>query len=595
MTTTTRAPDSATVKRHWPFAILALLSLIVVLANLGGDYLWEDEGDTAVLAVNILHFGVPKAWDGVTFMDEDQGARLNEHLVMVTHPWGQYYIAAASFFLFGQSTFAARFPFALAGWITIIVVYFFVWRVIGNRLAAFCAAALLATSVQFLLYARQCRHYSLTMLLSCCLFWIFFRMKSVGGCALFAVTGILLFHMHPYGLVPVFALGGLSFVYRQFAIQRRWVCLAAPVIALCTLPWLALSPAGAESNTTWVESPGDFAERLIQSLIECVSVTPLIGGLILLLICLGWNQLRRWKKTGPAPTSSEPGTAVVISGKGPVKTERCFEENEAALFAGVFSTVFFFILAMSITQSTDGLWLVGMRYATAALPLLAIVAAILIAKVSRGKIVIWFPLLLIFAFTKLAQLTPWLAWNPEGVLHFGRYSVGAQVPSSIVDRFLGTGLVAFLRDLPRENAGTVGKACQYLRENAQPGDVVIANYGWEPLYFYTRLPQAMSILPKYPFYSTARRAGLPDYVFGMDHVRWILWRSAWEGVPGFTLNEIVRPIVQQGGRMTSVMEMEETVWENREDIHFHRFSNGTYLFPRRQTFPPSHIFRVDWP
>jgi len=41
--------------------------------------------------------------------------------------------------------------------------------------------------------------------------------------------------------------------------------------------------------------------------------------------------------------------------------------------------------------------------------------------------------------------------------------------------------------------------------------------------------------------------------------------------------------------------MEETVWENREDIHFHRFSDGTYLFPQTRTFPPSQIGRVDWP
>jgi len=216
-------------------------------------------------------------------------------------------------------------------------------------------------------------------------------------------------------------------------------------------------------------------------------------------------------------------------------------------------------------------------------------------RVSRGRITIWLPLLLLFSFTKLAQLTPWMAWNPEGVLRFGKYSVGAQVPAKMVDRFLGTGLVAFLRDLWRENPGTIGNSCKFLRDYAKSGDVVIANYGWEPLYFYTRLPQAMSILPKYPFYPTARRLGLPEYLFGVDRVRWIVWRSAWEGVPGFTLNEVADAIVRQGGRLTSVMEIDETVWENREDIHFHRFSDGTYLFPRRQSFEPSRIFRVDWP
>jgi len=61
------------------------------------------------------------------------------------------------------------------------------------------------------------------------------------------------------------------------------------------------------------------------------------------------------------------------------------------------------------------------------------------------------------------------------------------------------------------------------------------------------------------------------------------------------INEVLREISERGGNITSVMEMEETVWENREDIHFRRFSDGTYLFPRTQTFPDSRIACVDWP
>ena len=164
----------AVIRSHWPFAILAALGLALLLTNLGSDYLWADEGDTAVLASNIVKFGVPRAWDGVTFTDSDKGARENDDLVMVSHPWMQYYVAAASFFVLGENTFSARLPFALTGWLTILLVYAFVWRVTANRWAAFYAAALTVLSVQFLLYSRQCRNYSLNMLLTCGLFWIFF-------------------------------------------------------------------------------------------------------------------------------------------------------------------------------------------------------------------------------------------------------------------------------------------------------------------------------------------------------------------------------------------------------------------------------------
>src|SRR6266513_2963785 len=268
------------MRSHWPFAVLMAVALALVLVHLGSDYLWEGEGDTAVLASNILKYGVPKAWDGVTFTDSDKGARLNDDLVMVSHPWLQYYLTAASFLIFGENTFAARLPFALAGWMSILFAYLFLWRLLGSRWTAFAGAMLLVVSVQFLLYARQSRYCALNMLFVCWLFWIFFKMKSGRDCALFVLVAALLFHSHPYGLAPVVALGGLSLVYRPFAMQRRWIWFAAPAIAFLTLPWLALSSlssSGSALDTIAAQSPGEFVERCLQALIECTSVTPLIG------------------------------------------------------------------------------------------------------------------------------------------------------------------------------------------------------------------------------------------------------------------------------------------------------------------------------
>src|SRR5437764_11839424 len=138
-----------TLRRHWPFMLVAIIGAGLIFTNLGSGYLWADEGDTAVLGSNILKFGVPKAWDGVTFIDSDFGARENDQLVMVSSPWVQYYITAASFLVFGQNTFAARFPFALAAWMSILLVYFIFWQLTGNRDVAFSAAVLLVSSVQF--------------------------------------------------------------------------------------------------------------------------------------------------------------------------------------------------------------------------------------------------------------------------------------------------------------------------------------------------------------------------------------------------------------------------------------------------------------
>src|SRR5260370_33357133 len=100
----------------------------LIFTNLGSGYLWADEGDTAVLASNILKFGVPRAWDGVTFMDSDFGARVNNDLVMVSSPWLQYYLAAESFWPLGEKSFAARFLYAFAGLITFLLIYRLLWK-----------------------------------------------------------------------------------------------------------------------------------------------------------------------------------------------------------------------------------------------------------------------------------------------------------------------------------------------------------------------------------------------------------------------------------------------------------------------------------
>ena len=528
---------------------------------------------------------MPTAWDGAAFLDSDHGARLNRDLVMVTHPWVQYYLTAASFLVFGQNTFAARLPFAVAGWISILVAYAFMWRSTQNRLTAFSAAALLTLSVQFLLYARQCRYCALNLLLICWLFWSFFKMKSARDCAFFVIAATLLFHTHPYGIAPTVALCGLSLIYRPFAKQRRWVWFAAPAISLLTFPWLALSSlssSGSELNTTAAKSIGEFIERCTQAFVECTSVTPLIGSMILLIGAAIWVRLNMRSQAAADPKTSSPNSSLLL------------EPNEMSIVLSALATILVYGLGIAITQSSDSIWLAGMRYASPVLPLTAMVAAIAIVKVSRNRVAIAIVVLVIFAFTKFAQLTPWVAFNPNGLFSSGKYSVGAHVPAKVVDRFLGSGLFMFVRDLWRENPGTVERSCKFLQENAKPGDIVIVNYGMEPTYFYTRLPQAMGILQTYPVYQRARELGLPEFVFGVDHARWIVWRSAWETGPGYAINDVLKELVERGGKITTVLEIEETVWENREDIHFHRFSDGSYLFPRTQTFPNSKVARVDW-
>jgi len=554
----------AQLRTHWPLIIVGAVSAALLFTNLGSGYLWADEGDTAVLARNIAKFGFPRAWDGTTFMDSDFGARENSDLVMVSSPWLQYYVTAASFALFGQNTFAARLPFALIGCLTILLAYRLVCIATGDRRAALCATILMIGSVQFLLFCRQSRYYAIEMLLTCLLIDGFLQLRSMGRALIFTVVAILLFHAHPIGIVPVIALGLLTLLDRDFSAHRRWYWLSVPAILALTTPWFLLARAGYTENASLVSSARDFVLRLIQYLIECASVTPLIGVVVLVLLM-----------------------SIFQRGAQPL------QERERSLLVTIATVIASLVVAMAVTQRSAALWVTGIRYASAIIPLVAVLAGLLISRVSRGKLSILLPLIGIFAFTKFAQITPWFFWadkspDPEKKL------VALHVPINTIDAFLPRENLLFARDLFQKNVGTVGQSVEFLRQHAAPDDLVITNYESEPLYFHTNLRQGMKITIQDPIYDAARRYGLPEYIFGVDHARWVVWRFNWDDYLGIRWPEVADHLLAEGGHITNVTELKETGWENRENIHFHRFSKDVYLFPQDTKLAAAIIFRVDW-
>ena len=67
--------------RHWPLALVLALAALALFTNLVRDYLWSDQGDTAIVARSILVHGVPTAWDGVSRErgQNRSGRKVREH------------------------------------------------------------------------------------------------------------------------------------------------------------------------------------------------------------------------------------------------------------------------------------------------------------------------------------------------------------------------------------------------------------------------------------------------------------------------------------------------------------------------------------
>ncbi len=564
---------------HLHLLILLCIAAFPLFYDLGDDYLWSDEGDTAVLAQSILQFGVPKAWDGITFTDSDMGTRENKDLVMVSHPWMQYYVTAASFCLLGENTFAARFPFALAAFLTIPLIYALVFRLTTDRKAALAACLLLIVSVQFLLFSRQCRNYALNMFLTCLLLYQFFELKSFRHALLFALTGVFLFHCHPSGIAPLAALAVLALVYKPFKIYRRWLWISLPFIAALTLPWFALARDGYAENTTFLKDWHLLVPRLLQFLIECGSVTPVVGVVVL----FAWLWIRQWRKTPQAKRKIRNVSFEVL------------KNGERDLMVVVLFLFAAYSALIAVTISRTELWNVGLRHTTAIIPLTMAITGLLISKVSRHRTVPFLALLVLFCFTKLGRITPWSFAQDERVAFDPSAIVAMHVPKTWQDRFFRTALPAFSRDLWHHNRGAVAGVCEFLKTNAAPGDVMITNYEWEPVYFHTGLPQGLKILPSYPIYKDVQRHGFPFYVYTVKDARWIVWRTPWNGYRDYDWQGVYTSLIESGASLTRVGTVPETAWENQPNVHFRRFPGSDYKFRFYENLQDVQIYRVDWP
>ena len=138
-------------------------AFFLLFYHLDNHLLWEDEAETAVLAKNIVQFGVPRTFDGTNYIVLHGAIDETSKHIWIWSPWLQEYVAATSFSLFGPTTWAARAPFALFGWCSLVLLARVAFKIYRSHWIALSSALLLGTSEVFLLHARQCRYYSISV------------------------------------------------------------------------------------------------------------------------------------------------------------------------------------------------------------------------------------------------------------------------------------------------------------------------------------------------------------------------------------------------------------------------------------------------
>ena len=150
-------------KSHLALILLLPIAFLTIFTGLDDSVLQVDEGADTFVSTTILKHGLPMHSDGLNltmpYADIFDG-------VFIYRTWVPYYLQAISLYFLGSNTFAARLPFAIAGFFSIWCLYHLAIRLSQDKSSAVFATTFLATCVPALLYFRTSRYVAIPILLT---------------------------------------------------------------------------------------------------------------------------------------------------------------------------------------------------------------------------------------------------------------------------------------------------------------------------------------------------------------------------------------------------------------------------------------------
>jgi hypothetical protein len=413
------------------YILIAALALFSLCWNLGDRLLWGDEAETALLAVNITKYGVPRVDDGRNVISLYDGRDANEDGLWVWSPWLDEYLAAASIAVFGKSTVAARLPFVLAGLASLALLALLARRIYGRHDVALAAIFLCVTCVPFLLHSRQCRYYAVLMLAQIWLLWGFGRILAgarASGAAQVALALAVQFYCN-YIVLPgnVAALVAVTLILRRRRPEIQPAMIAGVFgSALLAAPWLLYSSAASQLKSVRWDRFFDNAAYYLNE------INAHLFPLVLLLIPL------------------LPAAASLIKRKGRPKRDDLAGEMTVLLWM----VLLFQVVVLSLSP------LRYFRYLTPLIPVMALLGAVIL--MSRLK-----PLLLGILLVVVAGLSNSL-------------SLGVSHP-------LGLPFITYLRSITAEYTDRFEDTVEYFRSVDSVGQTVMVGDPEFPLIFYTEM------------------------------------------------------------------------------------------------------------
>jgi 4-amino-4-deoxy-L-arabinose transferase-like glycosyltransferase len=484
---------------------------------------WQDEAETACLAKSILKTGLPHAFDGVNIISQEEGREFNSDYLWRWSPWAQLYITAAAFRLGGVSTYLGRFPFAFFGLLCVLLVYLLIKREFGDQKWACLAAALLAFSVPFLLFSRQCRYYSLGAFLTITAIYLFRSQwqTRIGPALILALSLGLLFHTNYllFGSFLIPFLLAARLVYPGEMPVSRAMKLALG-IGLIVLPSILLFQFNHQAS---LMRHFDFFSQVLKNL-ESYFVD-LLQFMAPLPICV--YLLWRWSCFIKIPTG--PGERFVY-------------------FLSLIVVGNIFIL-LPVPQRE-------FRYLVHLYPLVAIVMSWAVCKAYSYQKFSGVLLGMLLLFTNWLNIVPmvWLT-IPNQPLH---NDINMLTHPNLT-------LKNYLSELFTKQADVNQCLIDFFNRHAKPGDVILTSYGDLPLQFYTPFQVIGGLQGRVPF----------------DNPDWIVKRYYTRYNREYYTNEcedvIEKHLNHAKDYQMLVLPYPDDFFGNRADPYYHRFFSPEWM------------------
>ena len=234
------------------YGLFLAFAFFLLFYHLDGRLLWGDEAETAVLAKNVAQFGVPRTSDGTNYIILHGAVDETRNHVWIWSPWLQEYFAAGSFILFGPTTWAARAPFALIGWCSLVALALVAYKIYRSHWVALASVVLLGTSEIFLLHARQCRYYSISVFGEILLVYGIHQLFVQNRRGIWLAAPALIVQFYSNYIIAVANLPALFFLAWMFRKRGKHAVLRVVailgILMVAVLPWLVYAHPWGQTN-----------------------------------------------------------------------------------------------------------------------------------------------------------------------------------------------------------------------------------------------------------------------------------------------------------------------------------------------------------